>query len=130
MKFMIYIWKTLKNKIEIKKVATIDIGSNAIRLLISNIFKIKGSIYYTKNSLHRVPVRLGQDSFTNGQIDISNKNNTSPPKTDNSETNVKDNSEANADKKSLKTKDDINSNAKNNLLDNDNKGKESNETKN
>ena len=64
----------MKNKIEIKKVATIDVGSNAIRLLISNIFKIKGSIYYTKNSLHRVPVRLGQDSFTNGQIDNSNKN--------------------------------------------------------
>ena len=64
----------MKNKIEIKKVATIDIGSNAIRLLISNIFKIKDSIYYTKNSLHRVPVRLGQDSFTNGQIDNSNKN--------------------------------------------------------
>lgn len=64
----------MKNKIEIKKVATIDIGSNAIRLLISNIFKIKGSLYYTKNSLHRVPVRLGQDSFTNGQINNSNKN--------------------------------------------------------
>ena len=61
-------------KVKIKKVATIDIGSNAIRLLISNVFQINGSIFHTKNSLHRVPVRLGQDSFTNNQIDNSNKN--------------------------------------------------------
>ena len=64
----------MKKKVKIKKVATIDIGSNAIRLLISNVFQINGSIFHTKNSLHRVPVRLGQDSFTNNQIDNSNKN--------------------------------------------------------
>lgn len=64
----------MKKKVKIIKVATIDIGSNAIRLLISNVFQINGSIFHTKNSLHRVPVRLGQDSFTNNQIDNSNKN--------------------------------------------------------
>ena len=64
----------MKNNILIKKVATIDIGSNAIRLLISNIIRLDGKLYYTKNSLHRVPVRLGQDSFLNSKIADSSKN--------------------------------------------------------
>jgi exopolyphosphatase/guanosine-5'-triphosphate,3'-diphosphate pyrophosphatase len=64
----------LKNNILIKKVATIDIGSNAIRLLISNIISLDGKLYHTKNSLHRVPVRLGQDSFLNNKIADSSKN--------------------------------------------------------
>ena len=58
---------------EIKKYATIDIGSNAVRLLISNIITInKSQTISTKNALVRVPVRLGQDAFTTGKI--SNKN--------------------------------------------------------
>jgi len=52
----------------IKKFATIDIGSNAIRLLISNIYKKDLKLFTTKNSLIRVPVRLGQDAFKNGKI--------------------------------------------------------------
>ena len=64
----------MKNNILIKKVATIDIGSNAIRLLISNIIRLDGKLYHTKNSLHRVPVRLGQDSFLNSKIADSSKN--------------------------------------------------------
>ena len=64
----------MKNNILIKKVATIDIGSNAIRLLISNIIRLDGKLYHTKNSLHRVPVRLGQDSFLNSKVADSSKN--------------------------------------------------------
>ena len=64
----------LRNNILIKKVATIDIGSNAIRLLVSNIIRLDGKLYHTKNSLHRVPVRLGQDSFLNSKIADSSKN--------------------------------------------------------
>ena len=60
------------NKIErIKKAikyATIDIGSNAIRLLISNIYIHNLEQFSTKNSLVRVPIRLGQDAFKNGVI--------------------------------------------------------------
>ena len=53
---------------KIKKFATIDIGSNAIRLLISNIYTKDSKIFATKNSLVRVPVRLGQDAFKKGKI--------------------------------------------------------------
>ena len=62
----------MKNKLIISKVATIDIGSNAIRLLISNVFKIKGKKYHTKNSLYRVQLRLGDDSFNKGKISDKN----------------------------------------------------------
>ena len=54
---------------EIKKYAAIDIGSNAIRLLISNvIIKENSTTHYRKSSLVRVPIRLGADSFTAGHI--------------------------------------------------------------
>ena len=48
------------------KYATIDIGSNAIRLLISNIYIHNSEQFSTKNSLVRVPIRLGQDAFKSG----------------------------------------------------------------
>jgi exopolyphosphatase/guanosine-5'-triphosphate,3'-diphosphate pyrophosphatase len=55
-----------------KKFATIDIGSNAIRLLISNVYKRDSKFFTTKNSLIRLPVRLGQDAFKNGKISKTN----------------------------------------------------------
>lgn len=59
--------------LRIKKYAAIDIGSNAVRLLISNIIEEKGKpVRFKKNSLVRVPIRLGEDVFIN-QI-ISKKN--------------------------------------------------------
>ena len=54
------------------KYATIDIGSNAIRLLISNIYINKSEQFSTKNSLVRVPIRLGQDAFVKGEISKKN----------------------------------------------------------
>ena len=62
----------MKNNLEIDKVATIDIGSNAIRLLISNVFSVNGKLNHTKNSLYRVQLRLGDDSFKKGIISPKN----------------------------------------------------------
>ena len=60
---------------EIKKYAAIDIGSNAIRLLISNVIIKDSSItHYRKSSLVRVPIRLGSDTFTTGLISKENTN--------------------------------------------------------
>ena len=50
------------------KIAAIDIGSNAIRLLIEEIHLDGSSYYIEKVSLTRVPVRLGEDVFTKGKI--------------------------------------------------------------
>jgi exopolyphosphatase/guanosine-5'-triphosphate,3'-diphosphate pyrophosphatase len=60
--------------LKIKKYAAIDIGSNAMRLLIMNIIEEKGKeTIFSKSSLIRVPVRLGQDSFTTGEISKESK---------------------------------------------------------
>ncbi len=59
-----------------RKFAAIDIGSNAVRLLISNILdRADGRIEIKKNSLVRLPIRLGEDAFTNGRISIQKANN-------------------------------------------------------
>ena len=44
----------------ITKYAAIDIGSNALRLLISNVIEYKKETITLKNSLVRVPIRLGR----------------------------------------------------------------------
>jgi exopolyphosphatase/guanosine-5'-triphosphate,3'-diphosphate pyrophosphatase len=55
--------------LKIRKFAAIDIGSNAIRLLISNILEVENKEpAFRKNALVRVPIRLGADSFTVGEI--------------------------------------------------------------
>lgn len=45
------------------KYAAIDIGSNAIRLLIADIINNDGTISFKKDSLIRVPLRLGDNAF-------------------------------------------------------------------
>ena len=57
---------------KIKKYAAIDIGSNALRFLVSNVIIFKGKTHFLKNALVRIPIRLGQDSFTNGVISDKN----------------------------------------------------------
>ena len=58
---------------KIAKFAAIDIGSNAIRILISNVIQTEDkSVYFQKNALVRVPIRLGEDSFTMGEISKRN----------------------------------------------------------
>jgi exopolyphosphatase/guanosine-5'-triphosphate,3'-diphosphate pyrophosphatase len=59
--------------IKIKKYAAIDIGSNAMRLLVANIIEENGKeTQFSKSSLVRVPIRLGQDAFTVGEITEEN----------------------------------------------------------
>jgi exopolyphosphatase/guanosine-5'-triphosphate,3'-diphosphate pyrophosphatase len=48
--------------------AAIDIGSNAVRLLIADIKENNGSVSFKKNTLIRVPLRLGDDAFLNQHI--------------------------------------------------------------
>ncbi|MGB2342326.1 MAG: exopolyphosphatase [Flavobacteriaceae bacterium] len=58
---------------KVKKLAAIDIGSNAIRILISNVFEVEGSQpIFMKSEMVRVPIRLGEDSFTVGEISSKN----------------------------------------------------------
>ncbi len=48
--------------------AAIDIGSNAIRLLFTNVVEEGRATSFRKSSLVRVPLRLGDDAFNNGKI--------------------------------------------------------------
>ena len=59
---------------KVKKYAAIDVGSNAIRLLIMNIIERKGEEpLFTKNAIIRAPIRLGSDSFVVGEISPKKK---------------------------------------------------------
>lgn len=59
--------------LELKKYAAIDIGSNGVRLLISNVI-IQDNLepLFRKSSLVRVPIRLGADTFMYGKISDEN----------------------------------------------------------
>jgi exopolyphosphatase/guanosine-5'-triphosphate,3'-diphosphate pyrophosphatase len=61
--------------LKIKKFAGIDIGSNAIRLLVTNVITDdnEANPSFKKSALVRVPIRLGADSFIKGEISESNK---------------------------------------------------------
>jgi exopolyphosphatase/guanosine-5'-triphosphate,3'-diphosphate pyrophosphatase len=60
---------------KIEKLAGIDIGSNAIRLLVTNVITEKNeNPIFKKSALVRVPIRLGADTFINGIISEANKN--------------------------------------------------------
>jgi exopolyphosphatase/guanosine-5'-triphosphate,3'-diphosphate pyrophosphatase len=59
----------------LNKFAAIDIGSNGVRLLISNVITFKKKeTQFTKSALIRVPIRLGEDVFTTGKISEINRN--------------------------------------------------------
>lgn len=57
----------------ITKLAAIDIGSNSIRLLISNVIEYQNESHIRKSQLVRLPIRLGADSFVEGKISDRNK---------------------------------------------------------
>ncbi len=59
----------------IVKYAAIDIGSNAIRLLINDVIEDGKKVIFKKYSLTRVPIRLGKDVFTLGSISDENIHN-------------------------------------------------------
>jgi len=48
--------------------AAIDIGSNAVRLLIADIIEKDNEVSFKKNTLIRVPLRLGDDAFLEKEI--------------------------------------------------------------
>jgi exopolyphosphatase/pppGpp-phosphohydrolase len=50
------------------KFAAIDIGSNAVRLLLTGVFEDGYSATFRKMSLVRMPIRLGDDAFTQKYI--------------------------------------------------------------
>lgn len=56
------------------KYAAIDIGSNAVRLLIANISENAGVLSFKKNTLIRVPLRLGDDAFISQLISDKKSN--------------------------------------------------------
>lgn len=59
---------------KIRKFAAIDIGSNAIRLLVANVIEEENkNPKFKKSSLVRVPIRLGQDVFVDGMISEKNE---------------------------------------------------------
>lgn len=50
------------------KLAAIDVGSNAVRLLFVNVYEGKGGPNFKKADLVRVPLRLGDDAFVHKKI--------------------------------------------------------------
>ncbi|WP_121906659.1 Ppx/GppA phosphatase family protein [Ulvibacter antarcticus] len=59
--------------LKIEKYGAVDIGSNAIRLLVATVIEQKGKdTLFKKTSLVRVPIRLGTDVFMTGKISLKN----------------------------------------------------------
>ena len=56
----------------VTKLGAIDIGSNSVRCLISNVVYKDGYTYYRKVSMIRLPIRLGQEVFLNGALSDGN----------------------------------------------------------
>ena len=54
------------------KFASIDIGSNAMRLLFCRVLQNSESTKFIKESLIRMPLRLGEDAFTINKISKEN----------------------------------------------------------
>lgn len=53
--------------------ASIDIGSNAVRLLLCNVYEQDGDPVFKKAELVRMPIRLGEDVFRFGRISDEKK---------------------------------------------------------
>lgn len=61
--------------LHIEKYGAVDIGSNAIRLLVVTVIEQEGSApLFKKTSLVRVPIRLGAEVFLNGKISEKSAN--------------------------------------------------------
>lgn len=56
------------NRSGILRFAAVDIGSNAIRLLLCNVYEGEGEPVFKKAELMRFPLRLGEDAFLKGYI--------------------------------------------------------------
>jgi exopolyphosphatase / guanosine-5'-triphosphate,3'-diphosphate pyrophosphatase len=56
------------------KFAAIDIGSNAVRLLLASVFETGANAVFKKISLTRMPIRLGSDAFSLHRISDAKAN--------------------------------------------------------
>ena len=66
-------WNPKHITLVIRKFAAIDIGSNAIRLLVNNVIEQADKpTTFKKSEIIRVPVRLGEDAFTKDEISENN----------------------------------------------------------
>ncbi|KAA3659147.1 MAG: exopolyphosphatase [Calditrichaeota bacterium] len=54
------------------KLAAVDIGSNAVRLLLSRVYDENDTPFFKKESLIRMPLRLGEDAFLRKKISREN----------------------------------------------------------
>lgn len=59
---------------KMKKLAAIDIGSNAMRLLINNVIEYNGLKLFKKVDIVRVPIRLGTEAFKEKNISEHTRN--------------------------------------------------------
>ncbi|MDD3449561.1 MAG: exopolyphosphatase, partial [Gammaproteobacteria bacterium] len=50
------------------KFAAVDIGSNAVRLLLARVFEGPSGPVFKKEALVRMPLRLGDDAFLRREI--------------------------------------------------------------
>jgi exopolyphosphatase/guanosine-5'-triphosphate,3'-diphosphate pyrophosphatase len=50
------------------KLAAIDIGSNAVRLLFIHVYETPDGPKYVKDAMYRVPLRLGEEVFKKGKL--------------------------------------------------------------
>lgn len=55
------------------KIAAVDIGSNAIRMQVTNVTEYQGQITFKKIEYIRFPLRLGKDVFKTGSISPENQ---------------------------------------------------------
>lgn len=53
---------------DVKRIGAIDVGSNSVRLLITDVIDYHGKAIFKKDSLIRTPLKLGEDTFTQGYI--------------------------------------------------------------
>lgn len=66
--------RSIFEAMKMKKVAAIDIGSNAMRLLINNVIEYQGKRLFKKVDIIRVPIRLGTEAFKEQYISDSTRN--------------------------------------------------------
>ena len=57
------------------KFSAIDIGTNAARLLVGEVVEESNKSFVKKISYTRIPLRLGDDAFSLGRIDVKKKSN-------------------------------------------------------
>jgi exopolyphosphatase/guanosine-5'-triphosphate,3'-diphosphate pyrophosphatase len=50
------------------KLGAIDVGSNAVRLLLMNVYESESGPVFIKDSMYRIPLRLGEEAFLNGKL--------------------------------------------------------------